>query len=165
MKSQRKIRRAYFASGTYDSNTGRVTINRKKRIKKSKSKPKLICGHPGGCGNIATHWYQLAFTTVIRCDEHDEFTLWSTVYDSGELHYVVDTKKAKKLDLVPIDITIPAVIGSVHMEFCKICNIAQEDHTLAEQKECAKHQLQNHKAYTKDKRLNESEYTMDKRLN
>ena len=138
MKSQRKIRLAYFASGTYDSKTGKITVNDPKNIKKSKSKPKLICGHRDGCDKPATRWYQLAFTTVIRCDKHDEITLCSTVYDSGKLHYIADAKKAKKLGLVPIDLTIPAVIGPVTLKFCKICNVAEEDHSLEEQQNCAK---------------------------
>ena len=137
-KSQHRIRRAYFASGTYDAKTGKVTVNDPKKIKKSKSESELICGHRDGCDKLATHWYQLAFTTVVRCDEHDEFTLCSTVYDSGELHYVKDSKKARRIGLTPIDLTIPAVIGSVHMKFCKVCNIAQEDHTLKEQHKCTK---------------------------
>ena len=128
----------YSASGTYDSKTGKVTINHTKKVKKSKPKQELICGHPGGCSNLATYWYQLAFMTVVRCDDHDEHTLHSTVYDSGELHRVADAKKAKRIGLTPIDLCIPAVIGSVHMRFCKICNIAEEDHTLEEQQKCTK---------------------------
>ena len=101
------------------------------------SNPKKLpeCGYQG-CKKPVTHWYQLMTRVVTRCDEHGYPTFASTIFDWGEIHILKDKKKAKRLGLTKIDLTIPGIIGPVDMKFCKKCGKAQEHHTFAEEQEC-----------------------------
>ena len=99
-----------------------------------KSEPDLPRCRHNGCKNVATHWYQLMTLTTFRCDDHGQHTIMSTIYDSGEFCY--DKEKSKSLGMTPIDLSIPGMIGSVHMKFCKACTMAEEDHTFQEQTQC-----------------------------